>query len=117
MIPVKLLIHSVIYKHSMGMDRDRNPIYEDVTLERVRVGVTMAVNSGTIGKEKADTMTLYIDCVNSRYLNSAGESMEPFAPKELDAVEFDGCSYTIERVTPIYTQDTDAPHHYEVTLG
>ena len=39
-IPRRLLVHTVTLKQQKGVDRDRNPVYEESEVQNVRVDVT-----------------------------------------------------------------------------
>lgn len=115
-IPAKLLVHSCTLRKRTGLDRDRNPEYTETVLKRVRIGATFQTVRGNIGETKSDTMTLFIDASNTLYENADGDEMAAVLPEELDSVEWQRKTYTVRSVTPCYTQGTDAPHHWEVTL-
>lgn len=114
-IPLKLLVHSCTLKRQTGLDRDRNPAYEETVLRRVRIGATFQTAHGSTGETKADTMTLIIDAKNTRYETADGEEAEAVIPAENDAVEWQGQSFTVRGVTPCYAQGEN-PHHWEVQL-
>lgn len=114
-IPARLLVQDCVLKKQIGIDRNRNPIYELTVLKRVRIGATFQSIRGTYGETKADTLTLFIDAKNTRYETVSGEETErkPIAPK--DVIEWQGQTFTVRSVMPCYTQ-LDSPHHWEVTL-
>lgn len=114
-IAKKLLVHNCTLKKPAGLDRNRNPIYSETVLKRVRIGATFQTKRGNVGETKADTLTLFIDAVNTRYENAAGETVAQVLPAENDAIEWENKNFTVRSVTPCYTQD-ETPHHWEVTL-
>jgi len=114
-IPARLLVHDCVLKRKTGIDRDRNPAYEETVLRRVRIGATFQTVRGNIGETKADTMTLIIDAKNTRYETADGEEAAAVIPTENDAVEWQGRSFTVRGVTPCYAQG-ESPHHWEVQL-
>lgn len=113
-IPKHLLIHSVILKQQKGVDRNRNPVYEESWLCNVRVGVTRRVQTGQHGVIRADTMTLFVDALNSKRMQN-GQRMPLVLLQENDAVVFEGKEYTIKSVTPFWAGYGDA-RHYEAVL-
>lgn len=113
-IPKHLLIHSVILKQQKGVDRNRNPVYEESWLCNVRVGVTRRVQTGQHGVIRADTMTLFVDVFNSKRMQN-GQRMPLVLLQENDAVVFEGKEYTIKSVTPFWAGYGDA-RHYEAVL-
>lgn len=115
-IPAKLLVHSCTLRKRTGLDRDRNPEYTETVLKRVRIGATFQTARGSTGETKADTLTLIVDAKNTRYETADGDEAAAVLPEELDAVEWQGRTFTVRSVTPCCTQGTDAPHHWEVTL-
>ena len=114
-IAKKLLVHTCTLKRPAGIDRDRNPIYTDTVLKQVRIGATMQTIRGGIGDVKADTMTLIIDAVHTRYYTTDGTEKEAIIPTEKDVINWQGKTYTVKSVMPCYAQ-SDSPHHWEVTL-
>lgn len=113
-IPKHLLIHSVILKQQKGVDRNRNPVYEESWLCNVRVGVTRRVQTGQHGVIRADTMTLFVDVLNSKRMQN-GQRIPLVFLQENDAVVFEGKEYTIKSVTPFWAGYGDA-RHYEAVL-
>ena len=113
-IPKHLLIHSVVLKQQKGVDRNRNPVYEESWLCNVRVGVTRRVQTGQHGVIRADTMTLFVDALNSKRMQN-GQRMPLVLLQENDAVVFEGKEYTIKSVTPFWAGYGDA-RHYEAVL-
>ena len=105
-IPSRLLIHNAVLKHKTGIDRNRNAVYEESLLEHVRVEPTLAISRGNAGETKADTMTLFIDSVNSVYV----------LPSELDCVRWNGRDFTVRSIKPCYAKNGNTPHHWEVAL-
>lgn len=114
-ISLKLLVHSCTLKKQAGLDRNRNPTYDETVLKRVRIGATFQTLRGSIGETKADTMTLIIDAANTQYETTAGEPTAAVIPAENDAIEWQGQNFTVRSITPCYAQG-NAPHHWEVTL-
>ena len=114
-IAKKLLVHTCTLKKPAGLDRDRNPTFLETVLKRVRIGATFQNIRGSVGETKADSMTLIIDAVNSAYETTGGEPTAQVLPTENDAIEWESKSFTVRSVTPCYAQ-SDAPHHWEVTL-
>lgn len=114
-IPLRLLPHECLLKHRTGTDRNRNPVYSETVLKHVRVGATLQTVRGTIGETKADTLTLFVDAVNTRYETAEGNETAAVLPVELDAVEWQGRLYTVRSVMPCCTTGA-APHHWEVAL-
>lgn len=114
-IPERLLVHSCTLKKPCGLDRDRNAAYTETVLQRVRIGATFQTARGSIGETKSDAMTLFIDAQNTRYETADGEESAAVLPEENDKVEWQGRSFTVRSVTPCYAQ-SEAPHHWEVTL-
>lgn len=114
-IPLKLLVHSCTMKRQTGIDRNRNPTYSETVLKRVRIGATFQTVRGNIGETKADTLTLFIDAVNTQFETTDGEAAEAVIPAENDAIEWQWQDFTVRSVTPCYAQG-DTPHHWEVIL-
>lgn len=114
-IPARLLVQDCVLKKTVGLDRNRNPIYESTILKRVRIGATLASVRGVYGETKADTLTLFIDAKNTSYETVNGEETERKLPAEKDAIEWQGQTFTVRSVSPCYTQGA-SPHHWEVTL-
>lgn len=114
-IPLKLLVHSCTLKKQAGLDRNRNPAYEETVLKCVRIGATFQTVRGNTGETKADTMTLFIDAENTRYETADGEEAAAVIPAENDAIEWQGQNFTVRSVTPCYAQG-ESPHHWEVQL-
>ena len=59
--------------------------------------------------------TLVLDAVNSAYETTSGEPTAQVLPAENDVIVWDSKSFTVRSVTPCFAQ-SDAPHHWEVTL-
>jgi hypothetical protein len=114
-IPARLLIHECVLKHKTGLDRNRNPTYSSTVLKRVRIGATLQIMRGQAGETKADTLTLFIDAVNTQYETPAGEATTQTLPEELDVITWNGNDYTVRSITPCYAQGA-TPQHWEVTL-
>lgn len=114
-IPKRLLVHECILKKKKGMDRNRNPTFEEYTLKNVRIGATLASTRGTAGETKADTMTLFVDSENSAFYLD-GETVESVQIEELDCIEWSGKTFTVRSIAECFTQETEKPHHLEVTL-
>lgn len=113
-IPKRLLIHTVTIKQQKGVDRDRNPVYEECELQNVRVDVTRRVQAGQHGAVRADSMTLFVDTRNSRSVKGWAR-IALVIPQEHDAVVFDGRTYTVTGVTAYYGCGIGV-HHYEAVL-
>ena len=109
MIPTRLLVHTVLYKTPTGkVDRSGKPTYTDeLTLDKVRVEATIGVTTDGQGLTKADSMTLYYVPFYSN---------PQIVPEENALVTWNGKTYTIKKVHPLYTQGNDAVHHYEAEL-
>lgn len=114
-IPIRLLVHNCILKKTTGLDRNRNPIYSQITLKQVRIGATFQSIRGAYGETKADSLTLFIDAKNTVYDAIDGKTVERKLPEEKDVIEWQGQSFTVRSVTPCYTNGNE-PHHWEVTL-
>lgn len=114
-IPRKLLVHSCTLKKQAGLDRNRNPTYTETVLKQVRIGVTFQTVRGNVGETKADTLTLFIDALNTRYENTEGEETAAVLPVENDAIEWQGKTFIVRGITPCYAQG-ESPHHWEVTF-
>ena len=114
-IPARLLVQDCVLKKQIGIDRNRNPIYELTILKRVRIGATFQSIRGAYGETKADTLTLFIDAKNTVYETANGEATERKLPAEKDVIEWQGQTFTVRSVTPCYTQG-NSPHHWEATL-
>ena len=114
-IPIRLLVHNCILKKTTGLDRNRNPIYSQITLKQVRIGATFQSIRGAYGETKADSLTLFIDAKNTVYDAIDGKTVERKLPEEKDVIEWQGQSFTVRSVTPCYTYGNE-PHHWEVTL-
>ncbi len=114
-IAKRLLIHNCILKKNAGLDRNRNPVYSQTVLKRVRIGATFQTTMGTVGEVKADSLTLFIDAVNTQYENTKGETVNAVFPEENDAIEWEGKTFTVKSVSPCYAQ-SEIVHHWEVTL-
>lgn len=114
MIPRELLIHTVAYRVQAGTDRNRNPVYSEITLENVRVGISLATSRNCYGEVKADVMTLFIDSVNSKAFKD-GEETAVMIPKEGDGISWNGKGYTVRKVTACYADSVDV-HHWELEL-
>ena len=54
-IPIRLLVHTVTLKQQKGIDRDRNPVYEESELQNVRVDVTRRLPRGRLLLPFTDT--------------------------------------------------------------
>lgn len=104
-IPLRLLVHNATLRHKTGQDRDRNTTYIESSLQHIRIEPTLRTVKGSTGETKADTMTMFIDRVNSTYV----------LPEELDVVIWDNRSFTVRSVQPCCAQEA-LPHHWEVTL-
>ena len=113
-ISKRLLIHTVTVKQQKGVDRDRNPVYEESELQNVRVDVTRRVQAGQHGAVRSDAMTLFVDMRNSRSVKD-GARIALVIPKEHDAVVFEGRMYTVTGVTAYYGGRTGV-HHYQAEL-
>lgn len=108
MIPARLLIHNCTYSTITGTDRDGNKVYNNIELSRVRFApVTMGTAQATAGETKDDKLVLYID---------VQQTTPAVVPEELARVTWNGKAYTIRSVTPCYTRNTEAVHHYEAAL-
>src|SRR5574344_2043309 len=94
-ISKKLLVHQIVLKKPSGIDRDRNPTFLETVLKYVRIGATLQTIRGAIGEVKADTMTLFIDAVNTQYETPAGEATTQTLPEELDVITWNGNDYTV----------------------
>jgi len=116
-IPEYLLVHSCTLKKRTGVDRDRNPTYTETVLTNVRIEATMRTERESIGETRADTMTLYIDPEHTEYSTTVnGEtSTAQVLPDELDAIEWQGRTFTVRSFMPCYAQG-NAPHHWEYNL-
>ena len=112
-IPRRLLVHSVTLKQQKGIDRDRNPVYEESELQNVRVDVTWRLQDGQRGVVRADSMSLFVDTRNSRSVKGWAR-IALVIPKEHDAVVFEGRMYTVTGVTAYY--GGAGVHHYEAVL-
>lgn len=117
MIPLHLLVHTCTLKKRTGVDRNRNPTYTDTVLTHVRIEATLQTVRQDIGETKTDTMTLFIDPEHTQYstIVNGETSAAQVLPEELDAVEWQGRSFTVRSVKPCYSQG-NAPHHWEYTL-
>ena len=105
---VNLLIHTCQYEAPASNDRDGNTTYtEPVTLEKVRVVMTLETVRNTEGEAKNDAGTLY-------YAPSV--SSPEIIPQELARVTWEGKAYTIRKVYPCFTKGGDTVHHYEAAL-
>lgn len=113
-IPKRLLIHTVTIKQQKGIDRDRNPVYEDSELQNVRVGVSRRVRAGQHGAVRSDAMTLFIDARHSVSVKD-GARLPLILPKENDALIFEGREYCVKGITPCYARGAGV-HHYEAVL-
>lgn len=108
MLPAHLLVHACTYKTMTGTDRDGNAEYMEVELSGVRFGpVTYEARQSAAVETAADKLTLYIDPVRTQ---------PAVIPEELAHVTWQGKDYTIRAVTPCYTRNTDAVHHWECAL-
>lgn len=114
-IPPRLLGQDCVLKKQIGLDRNRNPIYEHTVLKRVRIGAAFQSVRGAYGETKSDTLTLFIDAKNTGYETVSGEATERKLPAEKDVIEWQGQTFTVRGVTPCYTQGNN-PHHWEITL-
>lgn len=104
----RLLVHACGYSAPAGSDRDGNKTYTDeVTLDRVRLVPVIATKQATEGEAKDDKLTLYY----APELSSIQIELQ-----ELARVTWQGKTYTVRSITPCYTKDTDAVHHYEAAL-
>lgn len=103
-----LLIHSCSYSAPAGHDRDGNATYsEAVTLEHIRIVPVLATAKSDVGESKDDKLALYY---------KPFVSTPAIIPEQLARVTWNGGAYTIRSVTPCYTQNGDAVHHYEAAL-
>lgn len=109
MLPAHFLIHSCTYSEPAGKDRDGNTVYSDTPLTGVRIApVTLATAQNAQGETKNDKLTLYYDPIASE--------PQGLTLQELAKITWQGKVYFIRAVTPCYTRDTDAVHHYEAAL-
>ena len=103
-----LLRHPCTYAAPATSDRDGNKTYgEPVELQRVRVVMQLATVRNNEGEAKNDVGPLYY----MPFLSSP-----PIIPEELARVTWQGHAYTIRKVSPCYTMNGDAVHHYEAAL-
>lgn len=106
MISNNMLTCSATLYKSNGFDEDRNPEYsEGVELSKIYYSSTLGVNNGNVGATPGDVVVMYYDCFNSM-------------PKGLtfnkgDKVIIDGNDYSINRITPCYSNGLQ---HYEIGL-
>lgn len=110
-----LLVHTCTLKKPTGTDRDRNTVYSETVLKNVRIGVALQNVRGNIGEVKADSMSLYIDAVNTVYETAEGEEIPQALPAENDLIVWENISFTVRKIMPCYARSTD-PHHWEVEL-
>ena len=109
MLPARLLIHTCIYSVPAGRDRDGNALYSDTALTGVRIApVTLATAQNAQGETKNDRLTLYYDPVAS--------TPQGLELAEQAKITWNGKVYFIRAVTPCYTKDAGAVHHYEAAL-
>lgn len=107
-IPAALLIHSCTYTPTAGYDRDGEATPGTaVTLTHVRLEPVNAIGESTEGVTANDRLTLFYDPLYS----------EPaITPAPGAVVTWNSENYTVRSVTPCYTCDGDAVHHYEAAL-
>jgi len=102
------LIHTCTYEAPANSDRDGNKTYaEAVTLQHVRVVMELATVKNNEGEAKNDVGTLYY---------APFTSTPQIIPEELARVTWQGKTYTVRKVYPCYTQNSDVIHHYEAAL-
>lgn len=102
------LIHTCTYEAPANSDRDGNKTYEEaVTLQHVRVVMELATVKNNEGEAKNDVGTLYY---------APFTSTPQIIPEELARVTWQGKTYTVRKVYPCYTQNSDVIHHYEAAL-
>ena len=76
-------------------------------MQRVRVVMELATVRNNEGEAKNDVGTLYY----TPFISSP-----QIIPEELARVTWQGKTYTIRKVYPCYTQDSELIHHYEAAL-
>lgn len=114
-VPERLLVHSCVLRRKSGMDRNRNPVLVGTVLRNVRIGASFQLVRGNVGETRGDAMTLIIDAENTKFMTEAGEAAAAVIPREGDAVEWLGRSFSVRGVTPCFSRGAE-PHHWEVTL-
>lgn len=109
MIPKKLLPHSALVYRKIGMDTDRNAVYDEgAELVHIRITTTRAVVKGAYGKEARDSLVLFFDSTNSL--------PQGFVPEAGMKIVFDGREYEVASVTPCYAEHNRA-EHWEAVLS
>lgn len=115
-ISLGLLPHSVLLKHIVSFDRERNPTYQETTIHNVRIAATWGISNDQAGMVRTDTLNLFIDCIYSKYETTEGVETEAVIPVINDCITWQNKDYTVKSVSPCYA-DSKAIHHYEVTLA
>lgn len=111
----KLLVHNVIVKQQTGVDRNRNAIYKEVVLTNVRISASFAQNVNGYGYVQADSLTMYVDTVNSVSYTHTGDLCAWFELKEKDVVVWNNKEYTVKSITQCFADGKEV-HHLEVAL-
>lgn len=115
-IPKSLLIHTVILKKCKEKDRYGKTVFEEYTLEKVRLqNVLNGLASSSAGIVRSDALTLFIDAKNSLVLNGEG-SVVSLGILEGDEIEFEGKLYKVKSVTACYARGSSSVHHLEASL-
>lgn len=112
-IPKRVLIHSATYYPYQGKDAYQKATYGDaVELLNVRfepvkkTSLTSKTGMSSLGEQKDDTLTMFVDGVNSTPLLDYSE---------FDKIDFSGQNYIIREVRP-YFGFGEKVHHWEIYL-
>ena len=115
-IPNEMLIHSCVYKEYLGMDRYNTKSYADeVTLNNVRLDLSTQFTTNGFNKEVIANGVLFF-FVKQSNVNQAIDSVNGSIFKEQSEVTFNGKTYTVNKVIPVYEPFQNVVHHYELEL-
>lgn len=104
-IPLRLLVHSVVYNEYLGNTGEKVSYGANTTLNNVRVEEQKKYSKVADRVEVIGSALLFYDCVYSSGLSSQ--------PKPESKITYNGKQYTVVDVDILV--DTK-PHHYEVLL-
>lgn len=107
MIDEDLLVHSAVIYIPLGYDGDRQAIYEEIQLEKVRISHSKGVSISNLGVVPSDSMTLWFDCTLSL--------PSDFIPADGHILEYDGKKYTVKNVKTSYA-DSNVVQFYKADL-
>lgn len=106
-IPKRLLIHTIGYQQ-FKEEGSMGPLYEsEETIENVLVQLKTELVIGSNGEEVQAKGVIYLDPVNT-------PKYKPLREKSI--ILFKGDNYMVLGCEPLYTLDSETPHHTKVVI-